>query len=480
MTTLRFLCFISFILVLCGVHSRANGIEVNAYNFYGPSPYTEIYLRSETGHLKTARDEQGEFVALHIILIVSDDQERIVAYDNFILKQAVEAGELIDMLDVKRFVLPEGQYSIKLEVKDFNDPVSTVEVIKKWKVLSPQTLFSDIVPVALYNKAEENNPLVKNGIYIEPLPYHYVDTSFSYLDFYLEIYPSTDVSDNLLMYEIKAEGSTNPVVVKYKKLKNNPVEVLILNLPLDNVISGKYSIGVSLIDKDKNRLIATETDLMVSNVKADLKRLESDTSSWEDTFVQDLADEDMDYILKAHLPITDQHLTNSLRELIKNGQPRSQKQFIFTLWNTKIPENPEEGFKKYMEVARAVDKKFYIAAGYGFQSDRGHIFLKYGKPYNIISIDTETDAYPYEIWYYDYLPFTGQTNVRFIFFNPSLSNSDYILLHSTCYGERMDPTWEQQIYKSVLNADMKAINVDNPNQVPQGFNRMARRYFNEY
>jgi hypothetical protein len=44
----------------------------------------------------------------------------------------------------------------------------------------------------------------------------------------------------------------------------------------------------------------------------------------------------------------------------------------------------------------------------------------------------------------------------------------------------MDPTWEQQIYKSLLNADMKAINVDNPNQVPQGFNRMARRYFNEY
>lgn len=455
-------------------------IEVNAYNYYGLSPYTEIYLRAETGNLKIDSDDQGDFVALHILLFVSGEQGEIAAYDKFILKQSVSSGDMKDMLDVKRFVLPQGNYEIKLEVKDFNDPVSTIEVIKKWKVLSPDTPFSDIVPLGAYHKAESDNPLVKNGIYMEPLPYHYVDTSFSKLDFYLEIYHTSETPDKLLMYEIKSSGMYNSGIAKYKKLKNTPVEVLILSLPLDDVVSGRYSLAASLIDKSKIKLDSVETDLMVSNVRADLKSLERDSLGLENSFVKSLADEDMDYILKAHLPITDQHLTNSLRELIKSGKPGSQKQFIYSLWKTKIPENPEEGFKKYMEVARAVDKKFYIAAGYGFQSDRGHIFLKYGKPYNIISIDTETDAYPYEIWYYDYLPYTGQTNVRFIFFNPSLSNSDFILLHSTCYGERMDPTWEQQIYKSLLNADMKAINVDNPNQVPQGFNRMARRYFNEY
>lgn len=456
----------------------AINIELNSYNFYGPSPYTEIYLRCETSDLEIGNDSLNSFVALECLLLISNEQNDIIAYDKFVLRQEV-TDVWVDMLDVKRFKLPQGHYSIRLEVKDFNKPISTVELIKKWNVAAETAVFSDIIPLAIYKKLDSDHPLAKNGIYIEPLPYHYADTTLHQLDFYIEVYASADSLDRLLMYEIMPDGHAFPPIAKYKKLKNNRVEALILSLPLQDVVSGKYSVELSFIDKEKNKLVSTRTDLTVSNVKADIKALESYNSQFENSFVQALSDDEMDYILKAHLPITDQHQSLSLKEILKRGSARSKKQFIYQLWETKIPENPEEGFKKYMEVARAVDKRFYIAAGHGFQSDRGHIFLKYGKPSNIITIDTETDAYPYEIWYYNYLPLTGQTNVRFLFYNPTLSNSDFVLLHSTCYGERMDPTWEQQIYKSALNADMRAVNVDNP-EVPEGWNRQARRYFNEY
>jgi hypothetical protein len=85
---------------------------------------------------------------------------------------------------------------------------------------------------------------------------------------------------------------------------------------------------------------------------------------------------------------------------------------------------------------------------------------------------------PPEIWYYHSIPLTRQTNVRFLFYNPSLVHNDFRLLHSTCLGERMNPAWETELYKSVPNERIG--NTIDATQVQENFNRNARRYFNEY
>jgi len=470
--------FTSWILILTASVTFALNVEINAYNFYGPEPYTEVYLRLGTSDLTPHSLNTTLIVGAECLLIITDKNENIVSFDKFLLTQDISNG-FKDMLDIKRYKWIPGTYAIKLEVKDAYKTDATLEILKNCKVGTSDARLSDILPLASVKKDSAPHPMVKNGFYMEPLPFHYLDSTFTQLDFYIEAYNPTNLSDQVLMYELIPENKLGNRLTKYKKLKNNTIEPMILNISLSQVLSGRYILEVSIIDKEKTKLYTISTDCSISNIKADLTALEGYNSRFENSFAQSLYDKEMEYILKAHLPITDQHQTLSLKEVIKRGNPKSQKQFIFQLWEAKIPENPEEGFQKYMEVARAVDKKFYIAAGYGFQSDRGHLFLKYGKPSNIISIDTETDAYPYEIWYYDYLPLTGQTNVRFLFYNPTLSNSDYVLLHSTCYGERINPTWEQQIYKSALTADNKTIDVDNPT-VPEGWNRQARRYFNDY
>jgi len=100
------------------------------------------------------------------------------------------------------------------------------------------------------------------------------------------------------------------------------------------------------------------------------------------------------------------------------------------------------------------------------------------KPTNVVSIDTEPDAVPYEIWYYNNMPQTQQTNVRFLFYNPSLSHNDFKLLHSTCIGERVNSAWETVLYKSVPLERLG--NSTDATQVKDNWNRNARRYFNEY
>ena len=131
-----------------------------------------------------------------------------------------------------------------------------------------------------------------------------------------------------------------------------------------------------------------------------------------------------------------------------------------------------------MEVARAVDKEFYSSVGYGFETHRGYMFLKHGKPSSVLSIDNEPDAPPYEIWYYNKIMTTNQTNVRFIFYNQSLAHNDFWLLHSTCYGERNNPAWEHQLYSSVSTE--KTANDLHGEEVKRGWNRQARMYFNQF
>ena len=44
------------------------------------------------------------------------------------------------------------------------------------------------------------------------------------------------------------------------------------------------------------------------------------------------------------------------------------------------PNYPKLQYDAYLNLARAVDKKFNSGFGYGFETDRGRIFMKYGAP----------------------------------------------------------------------------------------------------
>ena len=133
-----------------------------------------------------------------------------------------------------------------------------------------------------------------------------------------------------------------------------------------------------------------------------------------------------------------------------------------------------------MEVARAVDNQFNSGLGHGFESDRGFIFLKYGRPTNLISVSDEPDAAPYEIWFYDQFPFTNQSDVKFLFYNPSYADGQYQLLHSNARGEINDPGWQIKLYQNIDPRDIIGNDHLNASEVRDGNNRNAARYFNDF
>ena len=128
-------------------------------------------------------------------------------------------------------------------------------------------------------------------------------------------------------------------------------------------------------------------------------------------------------------------------------------------------------------MARAVDQTFRSGFRKGIETDRGYIYLKYGQPNDVIKEYNEPDAFPYEIWSYNGLKVKGQTNVKFLFYNPSKASQDFLLLHSTCYGETQNPRWEIELYRSVSSTQMEGSDYRNGTRMQDNGFRNARRYF---
>jgi GWxTD domain-containing protein len=167
-----------------------------------------------------------------------------------------------------------------------------------------------------------------------------------------------------------------------------------------------------------------------------------------------------------------------LNYLLEKGELEHQRRFLHQFWSEISPLSPEGAYREYMKIAAAVDLQYHSAFGYGFETDRGHILLKYGFPDDIIAVDDEPSAPPYEIWFYHQFPATHQTNVRFLFYNASLAGGDYKLLHSTATGEIQNPRWQLILYSDALTEQEGGDFID-ARGVRDNFHRRAVEYFED-
>ncbi|MBL0317573.1 MAG: GWxTD domain-containing protein [Flavobacteriales bacterium] len=80
------------------------------------------------------------------------------------------------------------------------------------------------------------------------------------------------------------------------------------------------------------------------------------------------------------------------------------------------------------ESIAAVKANFATRIKPGWQTDRGRVYLKYGKPNTRIQRPSDPDYWPFEIWHY-YVTDSNLHNRRFLFYDTNLSG-DMELLHS--------------------------------------------------
>lgn len=418
------------------------------------------------------------------VTIIFKQDSAIVKFDKFRLNSPVFKYPT-DFLDVRKYGLNAGAYSVYLEFTDSRDTANKVvynEIIDVPDYKKEKTTFSSVKLLASIKKAEdENSSWVQHGLVMEPLPHNFYDKRQEQLAFYVELYglPKIEKRPLVLKMEIlsKNNDSWESVQTTYHKLDSyKDVEAFARKIDIRQLSSNIYMLALSLIDADKNEYERVEALFARSNPDKDKKLKEDLLADVNSNFFKDMTDEELEYNIRAiaqRAAASDQERINFL---IANGTPQMRKDFLYGYWLDIDPLRPYRAYQDYMTLIRALDEKFYSAYGHGFETDRGRIYLKYGPPSQIVRRENDQSAKPYEIWTYDRIDFTNQTDVKFVFYNPTLGGNDFELLHSNCRNEIQNPKWLQYIYN--VPDEFEGNPVDGRG-VQDNFAREAERLYND-
>lgn len=419
------------------------------------------------------------------VLVLFRQRDTIVRFDKYVLNSPLVKRPK-DFIDLKRYGLDPGDYQLEVTLRDINQAENSRIYTANFSIdyQKEGVLQSDVQLLSAVEPSQAEGPFEKNGYHMEPLPFNFYGKNAEKLIFYNEIYQTDQAigDDFMVSYiidRVDGSGNTQPMMVGHKRRTPAPVTVLLLNLDIKTLESGNYRLAVEVRNRHKELLSRKEVDFQRSNpyLNADSDSLA--VASLENEFVGKLSAEDLVYSLKALAPVVPSDEADWLNQLIKGGSLDAQRLYLFSYWSKKNPNRPDIPYLEYMEVANALDEMFKSGLGYGFETDRGYIYLKYGRPNDIIKEDNDPAAPPYEIWFYNQFPATNQANVRFIFYNPSLAGNDFRLLHSTARGELNNPRWEVELYKNSPGE----IEGDDPfgaTQMQDNYGRQARKWFGDY
>ncbi|MEZ4933381.1 MAG: GWxTD domain-containing protein [Saprospiraceae bacterium] len=453
-------------------------------------PYIEVYLHvvGQTVAFIPATDSTV-FANMEVVILFKQAED-VVKFDKYKLTSPSYPSPQ-DFFDIKRYSLPAGEYDLEVSVNDLNREGNTKRYNKPFKIdfIENRVYQSDIQLIASLRKIKEDqaeNIMAKGGYIFEPLPSQFYDKYCDRLIFYNEIYDTDKLigDDFMVSYFMEAtsgEKKSMAIGAVHKRRSPGAVVPFLQQMDISELKSGNYNLVMEVKNKTGELLTKKSISFQRSNpyFKATREEIAASTDNLDDEFVAKMTVEELRYSLRAIAMQVDDVDGELLNTIIAEAKPKAMRLYLFSFWAKEDPVNPERAYNGYMAVAKAIDKKFENGFGYGFESDRGYVYMKYGVPSDVVSVESEQSAPPYEIWFYNQFPQTGQSNVKFLFYNPTLSTNGHTLLHSTARGEVNNPSWEVQLYSDAPNGGQSGNFIDDL-KAPTGTDRNARRLFESY
>jgi GWxTD domain-containing protein len=356
----------------------------------------------------------------------------------------VESDEAMVVFDVKsvgkkpvdfilRKELEAGYYVIKVKLE--NEEVVKGVFVENYKVNRIQ--LSDIVLTDGVYKAGEKNKISRNVYSIYPKNDDYYELNENKIIVYAEIYnldmdSLSATSDSLY---IRSYLSRNGKIINetegFRRIKRKENNIPFLQV-FDNasLISGKYEFHIEVLMNLENILVKKEKKIYVYNQISNLKENELSDPGGDVEKTNDF--DEVNYFKLIMSPLE--------REVFDDlNSDKDKKKFLDDFWRKK---GGQVSRKMFINEVQEVNIMFSTKWRKGFETDRGRVYLKYGKPNTIDKFDDNSDSYPYQIWIYDNLD--GLGTMIFVFVD-KMSTGIYDIVHSTVTGEIHNPNWQQFI-----------------------------------
>lgn len=430
--------------------------DMKKYNLPGDQPYVDVYL-SFIGN--SVKYNSVGIANVEATLIVKSGKH-IIDFRKTLVQSPINEGEVkTDFLDVQRFSLKNGKYNLQVFLRDLNnEKADTVKVNYPFELLfsGNKVEMSDIELVEKYEKAGDNNGEKKDlyskaGYQVTPYASNYYPETYNSISFYAEIY-HTDIkfgADEKFVTVVQITDEGRNVIDNFRKMivqKGKPVNVVLTQFDIEKLYSGTYLIDIE-VRNSENELISNKSLRFYRNKIPPLSNYSRvDSVLGEDVvFTQLINDRDtlIDHI-KSMRPRAELLERTIIDNQIKTASTDELQQFMYTFWVKRNENNPQLAWDKYYELVLIVNDEFGTQIKKGYETQRGRVYLQYGKPNKLVDISSEPNAYPYQIWFYYHI---GRfNNRRFVFYNRDLSSNDYELLHSDMTGERYNSQWDLDLH----------------------------------
>lgn len=456
--------------------------------FYIPErgPVVETYFDISGQSVILVDNGDGILKSQVELTMIFKKGEEIVTFDKKVIDSPeMTAGNIVDFIDIERFIIPSGDYELEIHIMDLNDPTEDTQVTSIEIIVPPTpsgVFVSDIELVSAFKKTDEPGMYSKSGYDILPMVNDdELRAKMNEVVFYAEIYGATPegVGDMFLVRAYLADVSTNEMVPSTViNLRRNAGEVvpIISRLPISEVDAGNYNIVIDIISKE-NETLATQKIQVTRSVPE--KPLDLDNLSDEqiaDSWVNKYDNQPVLFEYFHSLrPISNRSelfvMDNSMRR-VSDVELIYLQRYFYGFWHSRDEEKSEEAWLEYKAKVDLAQKEFGTRNKRGYETDQGRIFLKYDSPNQIVDRANEPSSYPYIIW--QYYRAGNYNNVKFVFYDPSLLRQDYQLIHSeNIPGEIRNYRWQMLLKQR----DTPQNNVDKTRPAEQ-YGGRAEDYFN--
>lgn len=411
--------------------------------------YVEFYTSVFQGNLNYKSQNDSLISNFDCTLKISKDGKEIHSIKHIFKSTLEDSSKFTEynmLNDIFALSLKPGKYSATVLLNDMNSGTKG-EYAQDIIVpdFSGHFKLSNIEFASKIKRATKKTKFVKNGLEIIPYSRNQFDLIQPMLYYYVELNNLKVENNNQYRFNYfitKANGDT--VKQGKEKIKNitNSLHAEVGGFNALSLPGGRYTFNISVFDIAQNQQQTTKKDFFVTKLakkkKQDIASLPKIAPHYQGMIGAEIEEEfsTCKYLLEGEELKTWDNLENL----------DAKRAYLTDFWNKRdqklrVPFGTSRN--NTLELKQIATEKWGNSVLKGWKTDRGRIFITYGRPNEIDRDDSSLETKPYEVWSYHKI----EGGVIFVFADLN-GFGRYELIHSSYRKELSDPNWKRRIDKS--------------------------------
>ena len=364
---------------------------------------------------------------------------------------ALSAGQVF--IRQLRLTVPPGEYELRAKVIT---PGGT-ELEAQHDMIVPDfaqhasCTFSDVTLASTIRRSQDReDAFYKNGLSILPNASQLYGEGASRLFYYAEAYntscAASDAGEYTLLTYLSEANRPAPLggLEKRSTRAARDRDVLVGSFGLENLASGTYYLRFVILNEVNEALVEQSRKFFVYNpdVVSAAVAAQNPSTVFETSGYATMPEEEVARGMEhARIIATEQEI----RRIRRIEDLDEKRRFLMEFWQLRDP-TPDTELNEFRDdfYTRLMyaNERYSIRSRDGWETDRGHVLIKYGRPTSIEPHLYDRGFKPYEIWKYNSIP--GEGEADFIFADLD-GFGDFELIHSTVIGERKLANWMEEL-----------------------------------